>query len=285
MMRICFVENFSESHPDALIKALTDRGNTVVEKCDATCNVIFSASIFKMRDSQNAKRNHPHIPMVAYCWDFYKWAWLGKHDLPWHDYARFLKECDRVLVPSHAQQRRLKELTGIHSEVVHAAVPLYEAKGEDTGFVLDPLRYYPEENRDWAVKACEELEIPIIHTEHQYEEQAFRALVATCTFIICAVREASTGSQTLIEGLWNGKPSLISDSPYMGGADYLGPFKRTFKYDDYEDLKAKIKEMYYTPPKIDVKKAREYISSRFTDAVMARKLEEHFYGVQSTHSH
>lgn len=274
-MKICFVENFSEANPEGFMKALVDRGHKVTKECDETYDVIYCASIVKMNEALNKKASFPRVPLVNYCWDYYKWAHEGKHkSLNWIQYAKFLERSDAILVPSHGQQKRLKELLGLDSYVVETAVDVYEHPVKDDRFVLDPVRYYPEENEKWVEQACAELGIPCIHSEHQYSQEEFRRLVHSCTFMTCAYREASTGGLTLIEGLWNGKPSLVSNSPYMGASDYIGDFGTYFQYDDFEDLKCKIKEMFFNTPKIDVSKARNYISGKLTNEVMAEKIEK-----------
>jgi len=105
-------------------------------------------------------------------------------------------------------------------------------------------------------------------------KEEFKERVASCSLLACGYLEASTGGLTLIEGLWNGKPSLISDSPYMGGKDYLGEFGFYFKHDDFEDLKIQLRKLFDNPPKIDIVKARQYIIKNFSHAVMAKRLEE-----------
>lgn len=272
-MKICFVDNFSETDPEELIVALRDLGHTVTKECDETYDIIYCSSIFKMAETRQLKARYQHLKVVNYCWDFYKWAWEGKHDLPWQSYAPFLRDSDLVIVPSEGQQLRLKEMLDIDSVVVKTAIPMYEHEVTDERFVLDPMRYYPEENEKWAVQACEELGIPIIHSEHQYTQEEFRKLVHSCTFMTSCYREASTGGLTLIEGLYNGKPSLTSNSPYQGAKDYLGQYGTYFQYDDYKDLKAKIKAMWEKPPVYDLKEVRQY-TQQFTNRAMAQKLQE-----------
>lgn len=274
-MKICFVDNFSETSSSGLIAELIKRGHTVTKGCDRTYDVIFCGSIVKMEETLAIKLRYPHIPLVNYCWDYYKWAHEGKHKyLNWPKYAAYLKKSAAILVPSHGQQKRLKELLDLDSHVVETSIEVYDHPVSDERFVLDPVRYYPEENEKWVERACEELGIKCVHSEHQYSKEEFRRLVHSCTFMTCAYREASTGGLTLIEGLWNGKPSLVSNSPYMGAKDYIGEFGTYFQYDDFNHLKSTIKDMFFNTPKVDVSKAREYISGKFTDELMASKIEK-----------
>lgn len=270
-MKMYFVDKFSEGDSDAQVVAM----RKYFEFTDVLdCDVIYCASIEKMNIATSA-HNTTGKPLITYCWDYYLWAHTGKHSgWNWVQYAQFMKECDLVIVPSSTQQLRLKELLDIDSVVVKTGVTVYDDMITDKGFILDPLRYYPEENRDWAVKAAELLEIPLIHSEHGYSHEEFRELVASCTFMTSCVREASTGSLALIEGLYHGKPALVSNSPYQGAKDYIGEFGYYFQYDNFDDLVAKMKEMWENKPKIERKKAKKYIKENFSYDVMAKNLYE-----------
>jgi len=271
-IKLHFVENFSEGDTDEQLVSMRNYFKFVSDPVQ--CDVIFCASIVKMNEALAAVSNS-HKPLAVYCWDYYKWAHDGTaKNFNWKKYAEFLKRADLIIVPSEGQKLRLKELLNLDSVVVKTGIKTYDAEPKDEGFILDPVRYYPEENRDWAEKAAHELGIPIIHSEHQFTLEEFRKLVTTCTFMTCAYREASTGGLTLMEGLWHGKPSLVSNSPYMGARSYLGDLGNYFQYDDFEDLKKKMKEMWDSRKKVDIKVAREYMEKEFTFDVMAKNLCE-----------
>lgn len=238
-------------------------------------DVILCGSIAKLASALEIQKQYPDKPMVAYCWDYYKWAHEGKNrSYPWGAYADFLKTCDLVLVPSDGQKLRLKELLGIDAVVCECSVDFYNRPTFDGNYVLDPVRDYPEENLGWVERACKELDIPYVHSEHKFTKEEFEDLVAGCTFMTCAYREASTGGLTLMEGLYNGKPSLVSDSPYMGAKNYLENFGFYFKYDDYNSLKKNIMELWENRPKIaSLKEAREHCKY-FTHDAFASRLKE-----------
>lgn len=270
-IKLHFVENFSEGDTDEQLVAMRQYFKFVSDPVEA--DAIFCASIVKMPQALAAVANS-RKPLVVYCWDYYKWAHDGViKNFDWKKYADFLRKANLILVPSEGQKLRLKELLNLDSVVVKTGIKTYDAEVSDEGFILDPVRYYPEENRDWAEKAAHELGIPIIHSEHQFTLEEFRKLVTTCSFMTCAYREASTGGLTLMEGLWHGKPSLVSNSPYMGARSYLGDLGNYFQYDDFEDLKKKMKEMWDSRQKVDVKVAREYMEE-FKFDVMAKNLCE-----------
>lgn len=274
-MNICFVENFSESSPEGFMRELRDMGHKVSPQADSDTDIIFCASITKMQSAKSI-RDSFKVPIVNYCWDFYKWAHEGKHDLPWGKYEEFLRGSDLVIVPSAAQQRRLKEMLNIDSVVIRTSTPVSDHATKDGGYVLDPVRYYHHDpNCYWVRDACAELDIPFVHSEHQYTKEEFARLIAEARLLTCGYVEASTGGLSLVEGLWNGKPSLVSNSPYMGAVDYLGKFGNYFQWDSYEDLKDKLKTLFHAPPVINVKEAREYISNNLSDKTMAQEIEKH----------
>lgn len=270
-MKVYFVEKFSEGDRDQQLEAMRQYMEFVPL---AEADVIYCASIVMMSQARAAARQVDK-PLVVYCWDYYLWAHKGRHydGSDWAEYARFLQDADLVIVPSAGQQLRLKELLGIDSVVVCSGILTYEHEVTDGGFILDPVRYYPEENRDWAVEAAKQLGIPLIHSEHQYSQEEFRKLVASCSFMTCAYREASTGGLTLMEGLALGKVSLVSNSPYMGARSYLGDLGRYFQYDDFEDLKAKMLELWRERPTIAKVDVDAHMQAYTFDA-MARGLKE-----------
>lgn len=260
-IKLHFIENFSEGDTSRQISAMQEVFElTGPEEAD----VLYLASIFKLQEAMQLKAQFKK-PIVVYCWDYY--LWKHKSDALWEKYAIFLQQADLVIVPSTSQQRRLKELLGVESVVVKTGIPLYDEEVTDGDFILDPVRYYPEENEKWAEKAAAELGIPFVHSEHQFSKEEFQKLVASCTFLTCAYREASTGGLTLMEGLHLGKPSLVSNSPYMGAKDYLGDNGFYFQHDDFEDLKKQMKFLWEKRPKMRVKVVEGY-------DVMAKELCE-----------
>lgn len=277
-MKLHFVEQFSEGNTTKQKEAL-EKVFTLTNPTE--CDVIFCASIAKMSQAQTI-HTQTNKPLVVYCWDYYIWAHEGRHhSYNWGKYADFLREADLIFVPSTSQQLRLKELLNLNSIVIHTGITTHDTPISDERFILDPVRYYPEENRTWAEDAAKELNIPIVHSEHQYSEADFRKLLATCSFLTCAYREASTGGLSLMEGLYLGKPSLVSNSPYMGAKDYLGKYGTYFQYDDFNDLKAKMKEMWEKPQTFSIEETREYME-QFSYDEMARKMKEAVCGLKKS---
>lgn len=269
-MKIYFVDKFSEGDSHAQAEAMRQAGFEFVAIDEA--DAIYCASISVMQKAIVAK-NLRDIPLVVYCWDYYLWA-HGTTNMSgdWVEYARFLESADLILVPSKAQRLRPQELLGLDSVVILSGITTFEEPIIQGDYVLEAIRTYPEENATWTQRACDELGIKLFHTEHQIPPTEFKKLIAGCRFMVCPVREASTGGLTLVEGLWLGKPSLISNSPYMGGKDYVGKFCTTFQYDSYDDFKAKMKKMWEHTPVVDIAKARNFVEKHLSYKVMAKKL-------------
>jgi len=272
-MNMLFVEKFSEGDKDAQLLAIRKYFDLTDLRL---ADVIFCASIDKMNKAMAAKLESGK-PLAVYCWDYYLWAHYGKHHNTansWKAYAQFLKQANIIFVPSSAQQKRLKELLNLDSVIIHTGFPTYDLPVTDGGFILDPVRFYHADPAwDWAVKAAEILNIPIIHSEHQYSQEEFRKLVASCTFMTSCVTEASTGGLSLMEGLYLGKPSLVSDSPYMGAKDYLGEFGIYFKHDSFADLVEKMKNLWEN--RINYRELpKKYIAKNFSYDQMAKKMHD-----------
>lgn len=278
-LTICLLKEFTEGE-SGWIEDFRTLGHTLTGDVYGDTEAIILGSITYQDLAIKAKQMFPDIPLITYCWDFYNWAWDGKNKgYDWVKYRKVLEMSQLVLVPSCAQKLRLKELFDIDSTVVHASVLTYNHDTLDGGYVLDPVRNYPDENLGWVEKACGELKIPYVHTEHGLGQELFRKTVSECTFMTCAYREASTGGLTLIEGLWNGKASLVSDSPFMGAVDYLGDYGYYFKHDSYEDLKEKLKQLWELRPQANKRKVRPYIKRKFSAKVFAQQLEEALYEI------
>lgn len=269
-IKLYFVEKFSEGDKDQQIEAMREYF-TFTELGDA--EAIFCASVITMEKAILA-HNETKKPLAIYCWDYYLFAHDGRHTgWDWKRYAQLMAQADIIFVPSSAQQLRLKELLNLESLIVKTGILTYEHEVTDAGFILDPLRYYPYEQAKWPEQAAKELGIPIIHSEHQYTDLEFKKLVASCTFMTCAVPEASTGGLTLTEGLWLGKPSLISNSQYQGAKDYLADWGIYFQWDDYEDFKMRMNSLWRDRIKFKSKQ-RDYIAKELSFNNMAKELYE-----------
>lgn len=276
-LKIHYIKQFSEGDSAGQLEAMRTYFDFVEPE---ECEFIYLASIQYVKEAQELKTIHGK-KLAIYCWDYYKWAHDGhpaSRGFDWQTYQILLLLADVVFVPSDAQARRLSELLYVDPIVVPSGIRRFENEPYDGGYILDPLRYYPDENRDWAQRAAEQLGIPFKHPEHGVkDEAAWRDLVAGCTFMTSCVREASTGALTLAEGLWLGKASLVSNSPYMGAKTYLGTAGFYFDYDNYDALVEKMDLMWRRRVKVPISQAREWMDAELSYDVMAKRIYESLY--------
>jgi glycosyltransferase involved in cell wall biosynthesis len=89
--------------------------------------------------------------------------------------------------------------------------------------------------------------------------------------------EASTGGLTLLEAYRLGKPVLMSNSYYQGGQDYFGDKAEYFQYDSYSNFKAKLKDMWENPRKVNIEDAiiftDQYTPEKMAESVLNRLKE------------
>jgi len=271
-MKIWFVKKSTEGDREEQLEAFR-KYFTLTDIVEA--DWIYCASVKRVDLAMEGKLA-TRKPLAVYCWDYYSWAHEGRHhtnEYDWNKYAELLKMAQIVFVPSTAQQKQLRHLLGIDSIVVHSGIKKLNLETSDENFILDPMRYYPEENKTWAEDAAEVLGIPIIHSEHKYSDEEFKKLIATCSFMTCAYREASTGGLTLMEGLSLGKVSLVSNSYYMGAHDYLGPLGCYFQFDDFDHLKRRMEYLWFKRPTIDKRIAEKHLL-HYTFDGMAKQIYE-----------
>lgn len=271
-MKISFLNERTE-HENRFHDYLADAGIETVEP-NGDCDFFWNASVLRYRNAHRISRQFPHVKTINYCWDFYKWAIENprKWEYDWAGYAEYLKESEEVWVPNEGTKKRLKEMYDIDAHVIHTAITTYEHEVTDGRYVLNHLREYPEPNWGITEKWCKDNDVPYLWTDHGLSLDEWRKTVSNCRFMVCEYYEASTGGLTLLEGLWNGKPALVAKSPYQGGMEYLGEFGTYFQWDDRDDFARKMEQMWNDPPKIDIKKAREFITANYAPEVMAKKV-------------
>lgn len=233
-----------------LAEGLQKLGVTVYKnKCDGTVDLIIGGSISQMNYIWAWHKMYPHIPMANYHWDMYSWQMERPqehvHDYDYRLYAELLEMSKIVWVPSECTRKRMLEYFGVESEVLYTYIPIFEAETTRGDYIYQPLRKQPD--KDWGLleSVCEELGVKCVTHAEPYEE--YKKVLAGCRAVVSPLSEASTGSLSLVEAAYLGKPCLVSDSYYNGGNEYL-PGVPTFKAGDREDLKQRLlAEITYTP--------------------------------------
>jgi len=213
-------------------------------------------------------RMFPNIPIVSCVLDFYKTVWTAPnpHNYNWALYKHYLNKSLELWCLSNEVITRMEE-EGVNTKkckLMKIWARFFEYKGEikDKRYVLNPIRPLKwDKNYGWLSRACKELDIPLLEPRHKLSEEEFQKAIAECSFMCCELHEASTGGLTLMEGLNMGKPSIVSNSKYMGAIDYLGDFGIYFDDNSYENFKQTIKETWENTPVLDLKKCKQYCAA------------------------
>ena len=206
---------------------------------------------------QMFQKTFPEKPVIIYLWDMYKTIHVPPIKYDWAAHIDVLHRAKEIWCPSNEVVKRVGEegVDNSKCKVIKTWARFFDYQDEikDKRYILQPLRDYPnDKNFGWLKRACEELDIPLFETKNKLSEQDFQKVVAECSFICCEYHEASTGGLTLLEGYRLGKPVVITDSPYMGGRDYLQDKAIYFNDSSYEDFKSVIKETWENTPVLDL---------------------------------
>lgn len=261
-------------------------GNDVVVVNDMGClsklapgytpDVLIGMGVGVMEETLSALERYPKASLYCYNWDCYEWVWTNPrpNEYDYNRYGELLKKATEIWVPSGCTKRRTKQWWGLDNvKVILSSCPYwYQEQSEDWGYILCALRKIPDPY--WAMfeRACKELDIPYRMTNHECSYAEYQDTVAHCRCLVSHFYEASTGGLTLLEAYYLGKPSLVSDSEWHGGRDYLGDRAVYFRHDEYDDFKNKLWEMYHHPPKLDKASCRDWVRSEFSDERMVENI-------------
>ncbi len=240
---------------------------------DDYANVVLCMSVTQMAAAEKAVIANQKARLFVYNWDVYDWS-LANPRPNEYDWARFKKLCMRaeeVWVPSQAEADRYRRWTGREAVIVKTAVPFWtmpEITPRDSRFVLDTLRETPDPCWGMAARACRELGIPFVASKHGQGFDKYAQLLASCTFTVSTLWEASTGGLGLVEAAWYGKRCLVPDNPENAGGEYV-PGAVRYKAQDFEDLKAKIRELWEKPEIDPDCNDRAWIRTEYSAEAMA----------------
>lgn len=273
---------------------LRDLGHTVTVEhpdsvpADQRPDVILSWGVTVQDETFRAMERWPGVPMAHFLWDCYAWIWEPGHEgkkQAYHpvrgkeyDYVKNGELCRRALevwVPSECTGRRATQWWGIKNwHTILSACPWWDHPNvRDDGYALMCLREIPDPWWGMFEKCCEELGIPYRTTRHEVSYEEYQDAVAGCRFLCAPLYELSTGGLSLMEGYRLGKPVLLSDSEWNGGADYFGSRATYFRYGHVEDFKAALRWMHNETPQPHADQ-REYIETRFSDRRMVDQILE-----------
>jgi len=249
----------------------------VKNDCTEDCDFLIGLSHSLSHAIKHYHHLYPSIPMIKYNWDMYEWIWKEPRGYNWPEYGELLNRSIENWCPSEEVRLRAEEFFGCghNHKVIKSYARFFEHHDiRNGGYVYNPLRAYTSDrNYGWAKRACNELGIPLVESLHRLSEQDFQRTIAHATLLTCEYYEASTGGLTLLEGFKLGKPVLVSDSKYMGAGDYFGDQAHYFKYNNFNDYKEKIEQLFNNPPEPDYDKIED-LCSNYTLTAMTDKMYE-----------
>jgi hypothetical protein len=254
----------------------------LLDPLNRQADAILVMSVTQMDRAWKALKLNPGAKIFVYDWDVYDWA-LATPRPGEYDYTAFGRLCEaatEVWAPSEAERGRYKRWTGRDAVVVTSAVPFWhlpEIEPTDDRFVLDTLRETPDPGWGMAAEVCRELGIPLKASKHAASFEEYCCLLATCTFTICTLREASTGGLGLVEANWYGKMALIPDNEENAALEYAIPgYARSFKAMSRDDLKRQIEALWRDSAPLAIEgvgPVRDEIRRRFAAEVMAGTID------------
>lgn len=184
--------------------------------------------------------------LIVYNWDMYSWQDYSSG--AWKEFGYLCREAVDIWYPSQCTKEMTKKIYGVDKGVViKMFVPTDWVKcGWRGDYVLLPMRHYTKDPCfDWARRACEEMNIPFFHPNHDLPHEEYRNLLANCNMVVSPYAEASTGGMGMLEAAKCGKPVLANSSPLNGARDYMGDYATYF--DGYEDFCDRLWQIYSTP--------------------------------------
>lgn len=260
-----------------LVKPLEEMGHTVlINRCTDDTDFIIGWSISVNRDIEGFHRRYSHIPLITYNWDMYHWIKEHPRGYPWNDFALLMKDSLEVWVPSDEVRLRQEEYFNVKTptRTIKSFARFFEptTKVEDGRFLMNHMRVQPDKCVGNFESVCQELGIPYMSPDHSLSEEEFQRRVATCTALVCPFYEASTGGLTILEGHRLGKPVVLCDSQYQGGREYMGDRAIYYKWDDREEMKRVLLDVFDNPPKLDLEECKKHCAN-FTHTKMAEDID------------
>lgn len=290
-MKVWFPEFFLECHREdehriETAEEMRRQGINCVDTDDPhleECDLIFCGTFPTYHVVRKLWPNFPHIPAVFYCWDLYpfQFAATTRDGRPtvqacwWLEYIELLRKAKLVLVPSKCTIDRVHEIVGKNTrcEVVPSAVYPWEGEAFDGGYVMGVMREYTSEPNIYLIReTCDKLGIPCADHKHKLSWEDYTRKVLGARVLISPYYEASTGGLSLLEGLWNGKHSLVARSPRNGVSDYMADYATYFTYNDRKEFEDKLLELYNNPITHDTIETRRWITERYSNQVFTKKL-------------
>ena len=252
-------------------------------------DAIISMGVTVMDETFQFMRIWPGVPMFAFNWDCYEWIWEKGHggtrqaknpnrpnEYNYIKYGSLLSRAKEIWVPSDCTGRRTEQWYGLKNwHTILSAVPYWDYPDvQDKGYIYCALREIPDPHWGWLEKACKELNLPLVMTQHEKNYEEYQQSLAHCSFLVSHCYELSTGGLSLLEGYYLGKPCLLSNSEWHGGWDYMGERAEYFQWDDYDGFKTGLIQMmrHKREMRESLRDGQDWVRKTFSDEVMIDKM-------------
>ncbi len=292
MIKCWFPDFYTDAHRDRywaniLVGEFAHQGIEMYPNAtDTEMDCVFCGSFLRSQDTirQVNKNSRLKGKVFHYCWDLYPWQLNGEerpsYPYPtwWKEYRHHLNDARAVFVPSQCTVDRVKEFTTQqHITVVKAPIHVFDEPTWDGGYVLNPVRDYPDANRHAVEEACKRLGVPYKQSGNNLPWNEFKKVVAGASLIVSAQEEASTGGLTLLEGYALGKLVLVSNSPRHGGRDYFGDRAATFQWDQPASLDNMIRNLLHfrkENPDWKPPECMDWVTRTYNDREFAKQIAD-----------
>lgn len=207
--------------------------------------IILGMSISQSKRIFAVIEKYPDCPLAIYNWDTY--SYMDYNSGIWKEFGDLCRKSVDIWYPSQCTKDMTMKIYGVDKGVViKMFVPTDWVTCAPRGdYVLLPMRFYEKDPCfDWAKRACAELNIPLVHPNHDLPLAEYREIMANCNMVVSPYAEASTGGMGMLEAAKCGKPVLANGSPLNGAREYMGDYATYF--DGYEDFCDKLWRMYST---------------------------------------
>lgn len=262
-MKICYIQSNELKSTETrlsynLIGEFNKKGiDVLINHCDENCKLILCMNgLSQYFYVEELSRKYPQKKVIIYVWDLYPWTRYVS------GYGNIKQIATEIWVPSMEVALRLHEYYNIPKhkiEIIKSYVEFFECNEPVVrNFVYHPVRKYSDPNYGFTERACEELNIPLIRSNHSLGYEDYKKTILKSSFLVTEYMEASTGGLTLLEGYFHGKNVLVSDSIYQGARDYFGHRAYYFKDNNYEDFKYKIKMLWELSEDVDLNDRRKF---------------------------
>ena len=294
-MNICFIVNTRAYSAEnrlmikvAGLLAQKKHFNVSINKCDKNTDLILGNSIGNTKSILQFLRRNTNAKLVLYNWDLYPWT---QNQYDFKKYKLLVDAAEIVLCPSQSVIERTGEFFKAESKcrVLKSYVEFFDfdmSQLPKNDIIFHPLRKYDDPQYGWLNRACRQLHIPFVRSEHKLSEADYRNAIYHSRIIVNEYFESSTGGLSLHEGYAFGGAILVSDSEYQGASDYFGEKVNYFRTGSFSNFKYKLEELWveneFRGRRLDIGFMAEYSIEKFIFS-LAEILKEIHHNPKNNH--